>query len=293
MSKTFSSKSLDHLSSYSLVGSVKSYALSFKFIQILSTYTIALTNFANANIVSKFPFVSDTVTFADAKFDSLVLDNVDSLLAHPYVQKVQSISLALLNQTTHQAQELKAKFGQLYSAADQRLNGYKQLSEDTVSAYLKPVNEYASSTVDKVLPKAKNAAQKTEDATANEISKSIDIVHDTLERSKDLITSKSTEVSSAVIDTYNKEFEAAPENNYIAKVAAASVNTSVTLLKNVNSEYVQPLKETTHKYVNDTIAKADKESEEISRKAKAVAKDSSSKLNKSTKGAIPVVETSA
>lgn len=251
MSKTPTLVSFDHIKSYPVVKKVTDYALSFQIVAAFSTYAVALTNYVYANIVSKLPFVADTIKIVDVNFNSIVLGNFDKVLAiaDGYVKKAESL-VAL----------------------------YKKKGEDTVSLYLKPVNDYASSTVDKVLPKvkesadkAKQTADKAEATATNEISKSIEIVNDTLERTKDLITNKSNELSNAVISTYNKEFDAVPEKNYYAKVATASVSTGVTLLKNVNSDYIQPLKTTTQNYVGEVALQTKAKADEVVTKASEIA----------------------
>lgn len=275
MSKTISSVSLDHIKSYSFVNKLTSYLLSFTVVAAVSTYAIALTNYIYTNIISKLPLVVDVLSFVDAKFNELVLVTFDKVLevAGAYKKKGETVL------------ELYKKKGEDTIAA------YKKKSEDTVATYLKPVNDYASSTVDKVLPKAKDAAQKAEATATNEISKSIEIVNDTLERTKDLITNKSSEISNTVISTYNKEFDAVPEKNYYAKVATASVSTGVTLLKSVNSDYIQPLKATTQNYVSDVTSQTKAKAEGVVNKASEIASNEPALNGLATN--IPVVSASA
>lgn len=238
MSKAFSSKSKAHVESYSVVKHLQSYLLSFLLFQAVTTYVVALSNYFNDQVLSRFPFVVRQLSSADEALDSLVLSNFDKALAVASEKAKQGESLAL---------------------------SYKKKGEDVVSLYLKPVNEYASSTVDKVLPKVKNAtkkAEKKEKQAENEISKSIEIVNDTYSRSKDLVTSKSQDISNTVLTTYNKEFDSSKEKNYYVKVASASVTTGVKLLKSVNSDYIQPLKSTTQSYVTDVAQQTHKKADD-------------------------------
>lgn len=305
MSKTFSSKSIDHIKSYPLVQQSTNFVLSFKVAQIFSTYAVAFTNYANANVVSKVSVVSDLLAFVDAKFDSLVLANVDVLVARAgdiyhlaestvaeYRSKAENIVGAYVSKLDETVSTYKKKGGEIVAPYKQKgedivapykkksdeyvqkaqsvVTSVKKRGEDTVALVLKPVNEYASSTVDKVLPKVKKDAEKTKAVAENEIAKLFEIVNDTYARLKDLITSKLSELSNAVILTYNKEFDAASEKSYYAKVASASVNTGVALLKNVNSDYIQPLKATTLTYVNEAIAAAEDKGDEAAEKSQEV-----------------------
>lgn len=278
MSKTFSSKSIDHIKSYPLVQQSTNYILSYKLAQVFSTYAIALTNYANANVVSKVYPVADLLAFADAKFDSLVLANFDVVLARAgetyaraestlkaykqkgesivadYKKKGESIVAAYKSKGEAIVTPYKQKGDAVVAKAQDVALSFRKRGEDTVGVYLKPVNDYAVLTVDKVLPKLKKAAAESKQAAENELAKLLEIVNDTFERSKDLLTSKLSELQNAVIATYNKEFDAAPEKNYYAKVATASVSTGVQLLKSVNLDYIQPLRASTQSLVSDTIA---------------------------------------
>lgn len=258
MSKSIPTSSFSHIKSYPPVKKVSDYALSFSIVTALSTYVVALTNYLYTNVLVKLPLVESLVTAADAKFDVVVLGNFDKVLAaaSSYKKKGED-TLATYKKKGEDTFSTYKKKGEDTFAT------YKKKGEDTVGTYLKPVNDYASSTVDKVLPKAKDALAKSEDAATNEISKSIEIVNDTLERTKSLITNKSSELSNAVITTYNKEFDASPDKNYYTKVASASVSTGVTLLKSVNSDYIQPLKATTQNYVSDVTSHTRDKVEEV------------------------------
>lgn len=286
MSKTISSVSIDHVKSYSFVKKLTDYLLSFTIVAALSTYAIALTNYVYSNIIAKLPLIVDILKFVDAKFNELVLVTFDKVLAvaDAYKKKAESL-VSLYKKKGEDTIATYKKKGEDTIAA------YKKKGEDTVSTYLKPVNDYASSTVDKVLPKAKDAAEKAEATASNEISKSIEIVNDTLGRTKDLINTKSTEISNTVISTYNKEFDAVPEKNYYAKVATASVSTGVTLLKNVNSDYIQPLKATTQNYVSDVTSQTKAKAEQVVNKASEIAANEPA-LNGLANN-IPVVSASA
>lgn len=262
MSKEFSSKSWDHVASYPLVKSVVSYSLSFKVFQVLTTYLTAVFNYAAGLLFSAVPASKDYLEFFDTKFDANVLTQVDFIVSkvEPYYTQVVDYASSSLKKLDNAVAENKKH-------SQEALESMKKNAEDVVSGYLKPVNEYASSSVDKVLPKSKKKADEAKTAADNEISKSIEIVSDTFERSKDLIQSKSSEISNAVVSTYNKEFEAAPEKNYYVKVASASMHTGVTLLKNVNNEIIQPLTSSTQTYVSETVNKAEKSVEETAAKA--------------------------
>lgn len=250
MAKTFSSKCKAHLESYSVVKKLESFVLSFALFQALTTYVVAISTYLNDKVLSRFPFVVQQLTYLDETLDALFLGNFDKVLASAAKKAQDSEQLVLSYK----------KKGQ------DTLSTYKKKTEDAVGVYLKPVNEYAASTVDKVLPKVKDAAhkaEKKEKEAENEISKSIEIVNETYSRSKGLLSAKSQDISNTVLTTYNKEFDSSKEKNYYVKVASASVNTGVKLLKSVNSDYIQPLKSTTQNYVSDVAQQTQKKADTV------------------------------
>lgn len=323
MSKTFASKSISHIESYSLVKKTEDFVLSFLLLQVFTTYALALTNYLNSNFVSKVPFFANNLAFLDDKFDLFVLGSVDKGLAlildykkkgedavaaykkkggdlvgaykkkgeeivTPYKKKGEEIVGSYKQKGEEIVASYKKKGGDIVAPYKKKGEDIVKKGEETVASYLKPVNDYASSTVDKVLPKAKNAADKAEKTTETEIAKSLEIVNDTLERSKDLLSTKSSELSNAVISTYNEEFDAVKEKNYYVKVASASVTTGVKLLKSVNSDYIQPLKTTTQSYVSDVAAQTKSKAELVVASVEELA-PSQPTLN----GSAPVVSASA
>lgn len=306
MSKSTSSTSFAHIKSYPLVKKVSDYALSFSIVAAVASYMAALGDYLYTNVVVKLPYVVALLAAADAKFDTLVLANLDKALvaASAYMKKGEDTVLLYKKKGEDTISTYKKKSGDTIATykkkgedtiagykkkGEDTIATYKKKGEDTVATYLKPVNDYASSTVDKVLPKAKDAVAKSEEVATNEISKSIEIVNDTLERTKSLITNKSSELSNAVITTYNKEFDASADKNYYTKVASASVSTGVTLLKSVNSDYIQPLKTTTQNYVSDVASHTREKAEEVVSKTKDLAPTESA-LNGLS---LPVVSASA
>lgn len=216
----FSPKSVSHIEQYSLVKRLAAVVLSFSLVRAVYTYTVALANFLNHKIVPRVPYAERFLVFFDAKFDLLVLGNVDKAVAKAEEQQKKATALA---------------------------STYRKRGEKTVEGYLKPVNEYALQTVNQYLPKAGGASAKGD----TEISKLIDIVNDTFSRLKHLVQSKSQELSQSVVKTYNQEFDAVKEKNYYVKVALALVTTGFKLLKLVNKEYIEPLKATTTSYVSE------------------------------------------
>lgn len=325
MSKPFASKTITHIESYPLVKDVEAFILSFLLFKALSLYFLALTNFVNAKVVSKLSFVVSNLSFVDDKVDTLVLGNADKALAVvlDYKKKGEDTALAYKKKGEDTALAYKKKGEDIVVAYKQKgeaivspykkkgedivlsykkkgedivlpykqkgeaiVTAYKKKGEDTVSSYLKPVNAYASSTVDKVLPKSKSTAAAAE----TEIAKSIEIVTDTYERSKDLLTTKSSELSTAVFSTYNKEFDSVKEKNYYVKVASASINTGVSLLKSVNSDYIQPLKSTTQSYVSDVAGQTKAKATSLLQEGTEVVQNGSGLNGSAT---IPVVSASA
>lgn len=263
MSKTFTSKSAEHIASYPLVKSTTSFVFQFRLFAVLAAYILALVNFTFDYLLSNFPALKDYFIVFDQTFNDNVLATVDSLVgvADGYYKKSSEYASSTLKKFDEVIAENKKQ-------SQETLSSIKKNASDKVSSYLKPVNEFASSSVDKVLPKSKKKAAEAKDEVENEISKSIEIVNDTIERSKDLILSKSSEISNSVLSTYNKEFDAASEKNYYVKVASASVHTGVTLLKNVNNDIIQPLKTSTQSYVSESVAQAEKKAENLTSKAK-------------------------
>lgn len=267
--KNFHSKSWDHLVSYPVVASTRDYVLSYKTVQIVTAYILAVLDFASAQL-GKSPAAMSLLSLLDAKADSLVLGSVDSVLeskyyakgkelAAAYYARVHSIVAAVYARAAGVAKPYTERAQAVSSKVSTTVEDYKKKGQDTVSLQLKRVNEYALLTVDKVLPKGK-AAKKTAES---DFAESIEILNDAFERSKTLLLTKSSEVSDAVVLTYNKEFDAAADKGYYAKVASASVNTGVTLLKNINHEYIQPLKETLPETVKSTVLAAESKTDAV------------------------------
>lgn len=269
MSKPFSCKAWEHIASYSWVKYTLDFFLSFKLVQVFATYLVAVLSSTSNLLFTQIPASQTFVERLDAAVETKILTVVDHLVAivEPYYAQAAGFATSSYKKIDNVVAENKRHSQMALSSA-------KKNAKEAVTGYLKPVNEYASSSVDKVLPKSKKRAFETKAAASDEISKSIDIVSDTIERSKDLILAKSTELSNSVVSTYNKEFEAAPKNNYYVKVASASVNTGVTLLKNVKTEIIQPLKFTTQTYVSETESTTQKNSENAAAKAKEFVKGS-------------------
>lgn len=291
MSKSFSSQSLNHLKQYPVVQKAIAYAFSFHLVNVVYTYAFAVANLVYSKLVAYIPVTAGILQKADTKFDVIVLSSVDAVVG-------KSENLVKHGDTV--LREYRKKGGEYVSAyklvgddykkkAADIAGAYKKKGGDTISLYLKPVNEYASSTVDKVLPKVKEAGESTATEASNELYKSIEIVNDTLTRSKHLISSKSNDISNSVISTYNQQFDAAAAENYYAKVASASINTGVSLLKTVNLDYIQPIKDTTQTYAQDAAAPVKKKAQEISEAVAEASNGVAAKLSDE----VPVVTASA
>lgn len=296
MTKPFSSKSLEHIKKYPLVQKILSIVFSLPLVNTVYLYATALTNFIYSNIIIYIPFATRFLVFADNNFDGLVLSVVDSVLSitEAILKRVETV-LAEYKKKGDEYVSTYKQVGDEYKKKAQGIAGaYKKKGEDTVSSYLKPINDNASNTVDKVLPKVKEAKDAGESAQAeasNEIYKSIEIVHDTLNRSKHLISSKSNDLSNTVISTYNKEFDsAANEQNYYAKVASASINTGVSLLKSVNDDYIKPLKDTTQTYVEEKASPYKEKAQITAENAKESMQDI---ITKGSTSDVPFVSASA
>lgn len=230
--KTFSSKSLSHIASYSVVKSITGYVLSFALLNTVYQQLAAYAGLFNEKVVSQNVTVVNYLTLADDKFDTIVLAKVDELAG-----KIPDLSPYYPSA--------------LYASAVTKLNG----------KVLGPLNSKYYSFFDKYLPatltenkpvfKIHELAEGTSTSITSEFVKFFNITNEFLTRFKLYITSKSNTLSDEVIATYNKEFEKlAEEGNYYYKSGQASYNTSVSLINNVNSSYIQP-------YVNETKKKAD------------------------------------
>ncbi|KND97357.1 hypothetical protein QG37_05735 [Candidozyma auris] len=121
MSKAFTSKSKAHFESYSLVKRLQSFILSFALFQAITTYVVALSNYFNDQVVSRFPFVVKQLSAADELVDGLVFGNVDKAVA---------FAADKAKQTEQVAQAYKKKGTDLLLA-------YKKKGEDAVGVYLK------------------------------------------------------------------------------------------------------------------------------------------------------------
>lgn len=258
MSKAYNSKSFNHLASYPVVQTFVSFALSFRVVEVLSVYVFAITKYTTLVLLYNIPALKIYLEYFDSTIEVKILSRVDFVISivEPYYTKAVCYVASYRLKIDSVVSENKKH-------SQEALSSIKKSAETVVSGYLKPVNDYASSSVDKVLPKSKKKALEAKTVAENEISKSIEIVSDTIERSKDMITTRSTVISNAVISTYNKEFEAAPEKNYYVKVASASVHTGVTLLKNVNHDIIQPLKTQTRTYADENETRRGKKVENV------------------------------
>lgn len=278
--ENFSSKSLAHIQSYPVIEKVHDYVLSYSLIQAINTYFIATVHYLNSAIISKLPFIVNQLSFLDNKVDSLVLGNFDKVLSSAEQKRAEALKAV---------ESYKKKGSDFVAAHTKKARDvaatYRRKGEDTLSPYLKPVNDFASSTVDKVLPKLDNAAQKAEKkekAAQNELANTIEIVNDTYARSKGLIHNKSSQISNKVISTYNSEFDASKEKNYYVKAASASVKTGVTLLKSVKTDYF-PKFDIIISSANDAAQQAQAKADEI-----VSSSDTVYKLNGEQNGSIPV-----
>lgn len=226
-SKQLSFKSVEHVAGYPIVKGVKDYALSYSLISYVYQQVYLITGFVFANFVAPFPIVKENLTWVDTQVDLVVLSRVDLVV--------------------------------------DRANEFHPVST-VEKKYLAPANSYIYNTVDKYLPSSATENKATfkleELKESSEISKFFKILNETYSRSKQLATSKSTEVTNTVSESYNKEV-AALENvsGNLQKKAVASYNTLIKLVQDVNNSYIQPLRNQTQDYVVDvattTKSKAD------------------------------------
>lgn len=290
MAKSFPSQSLDHIKLYPLVQRAISFAFSFQLVNILYTYALASANIVYSKIVARFPVATLILQQADTRFDSVVLSTVDVAVdkGDVLIKQGDAVFQEYRKKGLEYAQTYKEVGDEYRKKAEDIAADYRKKGEDTISVYLKPVNEYASTTVDKVLPKAKDVGETAPSEATSELVKSIEIVNDTLNRSRHLISAKSNEISNSVISIYNQQFDAVETDNYFTKVASASVNTGVTLLKSVNLEYVQPLKESSQIYASEAAAPIKEKVQQVSETVAATSNRVAEKL-----GDAPVLTASA
>lgn len=253
MSKPFSSQTLNHLSQYPVVQRAAAYAFSFHLVNLVYSYALSVASVLYSKLTVYVPQAPALLHRADSKFDAVVLSAVDAAVGKSeyWVKQGDTVLQEYKKKGGDYVSTYKLVGGEYKKKAAGIAGAYRQKGEDTISLYLKPVNDYAASTVDKVLPKGTETAACE---GSSELSKSIGIVNDTLARSKHLLSAKSNEISNTVIATYNEQFDAAAAHNYYAKVAAASINTGVSLLKTVNLDYLQPIKESTQTFAQEAAA---------------------------------------
>lgn len=232
VSKTFTSKSVSHIASYSVIKTLSDYVLSLSLLNTIYQQLAAYASLFNEKVISLNVTVVNYLTLIDDKVDTLVLSKVDKAIA-------KSPDLSPYYPST------------VYASVATKLN----------EKVLSPINSKYYNLGDKFLPatltenkplfKIHELTEGSKTSITSEIVKFFKISNEFLSRFQAYITSKSNTLSDEVISTYNKEFEKlAEEGNYYYKSGQASYNASLSLINNVNSSYIQP-------YVNETKKKAD------------------------------------
>ncbi|CUM67168.1 uncharacterized protein PRCAT00004861001 [Priceomyces carsonii] len=277
--KTFSSKSIDHISSYKPIKDTSNFLLSFGVVNYFYQQLFSVWSFVNENIIAKYSFILNTLNFVDEKFESIVLGNFDSI-----VKKLPDLSG--LYPTT------------LYSKVTTKIS----------TGYLKPTNTFIYNTYDKYLPATatdNKLAFKLEDLKdSSEITKFFKILNEFLTRSRLYVSTKSGEVSGKIVSSFNQEKDSLKEkSDGLSKNVIASYNTGYKTLKNLNEEYIKPLKSQTQGYVVEVATSTKNKADsllsdaklQINPKLNNISAKGEELLNgKSTSnGSIPVVSASA
>ncbi|ODV69029.1 hypothetical protein HYPBUDRAFT_193804 [Hyphopichia burtonii NRRL Y-1933] len=219
--KSFQSTSVKHIGSYPLVKSVSDFLLSFSLLNYFYQELYHFIGIFNSNI-SKVEPIYNGLVFLDANFDRMVLSRLDSVIA-------KTPDLSAYHPVT------------IYTKSVVKLN----------KDWLKPTNESIYKTYDAYLPGSLtenktsfkiDAVTKDETKIGLEISHFVEISNEFLNRLKYYITGKSNDVSEALINTYNSEYEKLDATNPYFKSGQASYKTGLTLINDVKSDYFVPLK---------------------------------------------------
>lgn len=270
--KKFESKSISHARSYPLVTKSEEILFSFGLVNFLYQYLIAAINFANVEL-SSVGVIYDSLTFVDEKFDALVLSSVDGVLQRmPSADSVNPLIYAR--------------------------GGYNYVN----ASILRPANNIIYNTGDKVLPATvseNKAVFKLEElGESSEVSKFFKIANEFVSRAKSFVSSKSNDVSSNLIYTYNDELDTMKDEASIYKrKLVAGYNTGYRFVSDFNNqtqEYVAEVATSTRSKADSLISEAKQGISAINGKATEVRNDGAELLNGSSgSGQAPAVSASA
>lgn len=223
--RSFTSKSISHISKYQLVQKISYFLLSFTLLNFLYQQVLTATNLIIENIVVPYKFIYDNLTWIDNKFDSIILTRVDKVVGFlPDVTKYTPFKV------------------------------YHRTEELLEEKYLKPTNEFIYNSYDKYLPATvtenKTVFKLNELTELSEFNKFFIIVNEFLSRFRVFVFNKSNEASHTLVSKYNNEVNVLNEEyTGLSKNVVASYKTSVGVVKDLNNEYFKPLKSQTQDYV--------------------------------------------
>lgn len=268
MSKTFTSKTVSHIGSYSYVDLLVSYLLSFSLIAYAYKLVfLPLWSLVNENIISPYPIVHDNLAKVDSLVDGFILSDL--------------LDKWVLTYPIETVKELEAK-------------------------YIKPTNDYFyDSVVNKYLPKAEYkfdegiAETKKFFVIINELLLRLkaQVSNTSTEISNDIISTYNSEIQEL-----SKSTENAKSN--LKSNLTASYNTASKSFTKINEAYIQPIKTQTQGYVTEVatstknradsfISEAKLTFTQTNKQANAAAEDLSEKATELLNGTTNTISASA
>ncbi|CCE80334.1 Piso0_003449 [Millerozyma farinosa CBS 7064] len=224
--KVFQSKVLKHITSYKIIRESKDYALSYGAVNYVYQQLFSVVNYINIQL-SSVGVLYDTATYVDELVDTVILQRLDWLFSKlPRVDTVNPVTY------------------------------YNRSTAYVSSRVLRPLNNAVYKTGDRFLPATlseNRVVYKLEESTEkSEISKFFHIINEFVSRGKQQLSSTSNQISNKIISSYNKELDSLnKESSMYKKRALAAYNSGVNIARDINKEYIQPLKSHTQEYVSD------------------------------------------
>ncbi|ABN65825.1 predicted protein [Scheffersomyces stipitis CBS 6054] len=160
------------------------------------------------------------------------------------------------------------------------------------STYVKPTNDYLIAAHNKYFPETAYSAK----ASSGSVETFAAVINSIFTSLKTKVSSKSSEISTSLISTYNAELSTTKEGSLIAKNLEASYNTATKTIKTLNDDYIQPLKIQTQGYVAEVTSSTRSKADSLISEAKSTINPALQTISEKTtllNGSAPVVSASA
>ncbi|KAK6197876.1 uncharacterized protein RJT21DRAFT_53031 [Scheffersomyces amazonensis] len=156
--------------------------------------------------------------------------------------------------------------------------------------YVKVTNDTLVSLNDKYIKEEIKIKEEVKD----EFTRFFYILNSILINVKGKINSSTSKISSGLVDTYNSELSASKTNGYISKNLEASINTATKTIKNLNDEFITPLKNQTTDYLDQVATTTKTKADTFINEAKQnIISPLNGKVESALNGSAPVVSASA